>query len=84
MEGITTIQSDSFWDLSTNETSIEIPSSVTYIGEMPFLHSSFDEIIVRGKSSAPSEFSTDWDCVATSSGETYDKCTKYANVEYRP
>jgi len=87
MEGVTTIGMATFY--RSQFTSIEIPSSVTNIMvgtsalDAPFNESTnLETIVVRGKTSAPSGFGEDWNCIEYSMAT--NSCTKYANVEYRP
>jgi len=65
--------------------SVEIPNSITSIGNMAFYGIGNElEIIVRGKTEAPSGFSTTWNCIETDTGMDDGNCTKYAKVTYRP
>jgi len=83
MDGIRTIP---YWGMVVNTTPIEIPSSVNRIESWGFF-GGIDtnlEIIVRGKTEAPSGFSTNWNCIMTETGSDVNPCTEYANVIYRP
>ena len=81
MEGITTIEKIAFSG-AYGITSIEIPSTVTTIGEKAFVDGNdygkdMTQIIVRGKTSIPSTFDENWNC-------KNDGCTERYNVVFRP
>ena len=81
MNGLTTI---STMGISSNPNleSLEIPSSVTTIGDFAFSgNSKLEKIVIRGKSEAPDGFSSNWNCKEyISEGE----CPEYFEVEFRP
>ncbi|MBE6152955.1 MAG: hypothetical protein E7166_01830 [Firmicutes bacterium] len=82
MDGITKISEEAFKG-NYSLTTIEIPSTVTSIGKDAFeSNDDLTEIVVRGKTSAPSGFAENWDC------KFYDwetgECTERYNVVFRP
>ena len=78
--GVVTIGRLAFADNSL--THITISESVTTIEKWAFNgNPNLTEIVVRGKTEAPSAFEKDWNCIQT--GEE-DNCIKYANVVFKP
>jgi len=81
MDGITQLDSGIGTPFKGGSGTLEIPSSVTTILGRALANSGFSQIIVRGKTEAPSGFATNWNCAVDSGPDT---CENYIPVIYRP
>jgi len=81
MDGITQLERGNFSPFAGGSGTLEIPSSVTTINDFVLADSGFSQIVVRGRTEAPSGFGENWNCITQTGSDT---CGEYIPVTYRP